>query len=205
MAGSGNIGSWVPQLFYDLIARVVPGFIIIIIIFSLIVDVKKIIEPGSWSFLTDKNFPTTLVILVGYALSYICGFFFRGLYCLITKRDGGDPDFIEGTVEQYDRIKFIDRKAGTRLSKVRAEIHMCTVLKAGLIAALTITWLATTANLSESAIMRAFFPTGIIILLFVAVTGMHRRLKARFNQELKNFTTHEDEILEKRKLLSEQS
>jgi hypothetical protein len=132
-------------------------------------------------------------------------FFFRGLYCLITKFGGEDPDFDKDTVEQYDRIKFIDRKAGTRLSKVRAEIHMCTVMKAGLIAALIITWLTTTVNLSESSITKALITTGIILLLFIAVAGMHPRLKNRFDQELANFTKYEEEIIKKRRELSEKS
>jgi Na+-transporting methylmalonyl-CoA/oxaloacetate decarboxylase gamma subunit len=133
MASGGDMGSWVPQLFYDLIARVTPGFItcatflMIYIITPNTQQITNCIELANDSFLC-KKFPTTFVIIAGYAISYITGFLLRGIYsiCVFFRED-----FDKKYIEDYNKIKFSDDKVGSRLSKLRAEIHMCTVLGMG--------------------------------------------------------------------------
>jgi len=67
MASGGNIGSWVPQLFYDLIAKVTPGFFICVAFLIIFVTTDEHHAKSISKYLsmtTDcslwKNFPTTL-------------------------------------------------------------------------------------------------------------------------------------------------
>ena len=83
------MGTWIPQLFYDLIARVVPGFITCVsfLMIYLIADQTCLQQIDNLEKLANKyslwkDFPTTLIIVSGYAISYITGFLLRGLYAI---------------------------------------------------------------------------------------------------------------------------
>ena len=83
-----NFGNWIPHLFYDLIGRIIPGAIIVIL--SLIVIQQS---PDSshlfaynWeqfknliSTLGDKNFPTFLIVMIGTAICYFVGVILGGV------------------------------------------------------------------------------------------------------------------------------
>jgi len=187
MAAGGNIGSWVPQLFYDLIARVTPGFFICVAFLIIFVTTDEQHAKSINKYLsmtTDfslwKNFPTTLAIISGYAISYMTGFLVRGIYCIFLP----DDDFNEEYIKYYDEIKFADDKAGSRLSKLRAEIHMCTVLGTGWIFAYLFFLLKTAEKISG---VKQF----IILIIFSALIGIlcksYSRIQKIFYREIDHY------------------
>ena len=190
MASGGNMGSWVPQLFYDLIARVTPGFITCVTFLMIYIKttntqlIINFIEVVNDSFLW-KNFPTTLIIISGYAISYITGFLLRGIYsiCFFFRED-----FNKNYVEDYNKIKFSDDKVGSRLSKLRAEIHMCTVLGMGWIFAYmlflyrTLAITAKTFNCAEQILALAIF-SGLIVTLIIN----YHRIRKIFYKEIDHY------------------
>jgi hypothetical protein len=139
MASSSGMGSWIPQLIYDLIARVVPGFIvfatfIVILLISNLTGIEELkLLWCNYQFLW-QGVPATIVILCGFTISYIIGLLLRGLYSLtfhFTKNHDDQDDLCKEYAEKYRKIKFCDENVGSKLSKMRAEIHLCTTLGTG--------------------------------------------------------------------------
>ena len=185
MASDTNIGSWVPQLFYDLIARVVPGFGICVS-FLLFFEILNLNTINYKKIFLSENFPTTFIILAGISISYICGFIFRGIYCLIFSIADIATDVKDEYVLYYDRIKLENEPAGSRLSKLRAEIHMCTVLETG--------WFCSLVFFVLKALETNFFDKKysftyvlLILLILAGTIGNHRRLLQRFYQVTDNY------------------
>lgn len=202
MAAGGNIGSWVPQLFYDLIARVTPGFFIYVAFLIIFVTTDEQHTKSINKYLsmtTDfslwKNFPTTLAIISGYAISYMTGFLVRGIYCIFLF----DDDFNEKYIKYYDEIKFADDKAGSRLSKLRAEIHMCTVLGTGWIIAYLF-FLIKTAEIISG--VKQF----IILIIFSALIGIlcksYSRIRKIFYREIDHYKRFKNTTGDEKKLKS---
>ena len=186
MASDSNIGSWVPQLFYDLIARVIPGFGICVS-FLLFFEISNPITINYKEIFLSANCPTTFIILAGISISYICGFVFRGIYCLICFIAGITTDIKDEYVLYYDRIKLENESAGSRLSKLRAEIHMCTVLETGWFCSFMFFMLkALETNFLDKKYSFTYVP---LILLILATIGNHCRLLQRFYQETDNYIT----------------
>jgi hypothetical protein len=94
MAVEDTIGTWVPQLFYDVIGRLVPGAVIILSVFVILVGPASLRENPEKlvSFLNPSNVSTTIVVLMGLALSYLTAFVCRGLYHVArwSLREGDD-------------------------------------------------------------------------------------------------------------------
>jgi len=124
-----NVISWVPHLFYDVIARLVPGVMIIVSLALAAVGPKE-----SWSTLQawldkpSESYPSiTIFVGVGLVLSYSLAFVLRGLWSLFALFSDKGVNF---SVE-YDFIKLTNATVGNRITKIRAEISMTRALILG--------------------------------------------------------------------------
>ncbi len=156
-----DIGSWVPQFFYDLIGRLAPG--------GMFVGAVLVIFPGSGTFVRQSGVFTigekesaTLVILAVITVAYISGavlggigYFSSALVRKLSKfaqevigrpkarlgksasvsyKKAGDMQVGKGEESysyRYDFIHFHCPRAGARLAKIGAERHMCRVVIVG--------------------------------------------------------------------------
>jgi hypothetical protein len=156
---STNIGFAVPQLFYDIIARLIPGAIII---GSFVLSAKGPIDAWesvrAWLRRSSEEYPSTIVILIGgFVLSYGISIVFLGLWSplalifsktwslikktatklwSLVKKPKQRASLKKETSEdeysmKYDFIKFKNAAAGNRIAKLHAEAHMAKVLILG--------------------------------------------------------------------------
>lgn len=144
MASDHGIGSWIPQLFFDLIGRVLPGFIILITLGVTILDTEEI-KSTCASILNGNS--TTISLLAGIAISYTiavaCAGFrhivisilrlLKKLVAHILGRNGhaGHTDDRTERSMKYHFIKITAPATGERIAKLRTEGYMTRVLQAG--------------------------------------------------------------------------
>lgn len=140
-----QIITWVPQIFFDLIARVVPG---IVTIGALVIaswgPSRALSFLGPWFRDPPESSPMILIVLLALTLSYALAiilwgiwYFMAGLLRSVRHAVGIEP---ETGVEdpkgefavQYDFIKKSDPQAGNRITKLKAEIHLAAALVVGL-------------------------------------------------------------------------
>jgi hypothetical protein len=138
-----SMGSWIPQLFYDLIGRVTPGAAVTISLLALPLDDAKTKAFLKFVFV-ESGVPHAFIALVGLLASYITGtllgalgFFVDGKEWRVRPVEPSDsvpPDMTDEslrTAYMYDAVQSHDPKAGARLAKLSAEKHMCRVLLVG--------------------------------------------------------------------------
>src|SRR5260221_4055377 len=130
--GGSGLGSWVPQLFYDVIARLVPGAVIIGTLAMTVAGperTKSFIE--AWMTKPASHYPSLIIIvIIGSVLAYAIAIIFLGLCWPIEKhvlRAKLGKDF----ALRYDFIKEKDPPAGSRITKLKAEMHMTELLALG--------------------------------------------------------------------------
>ncbi len=150
------VWGWVPQIFYDLIARIIPGTVLLIIFpitwlgpigYSRVVD--------SWLSKPATDYPALTVFFVvlpfvSYALSTVAlGLWVLALYPLTRWTTPVNVDFpsllqtgIVATDDElpalYEEVKQADPSAGNRITKLKAELHMSAVLSIGFAASFVI-------------------------------------------------------------------
>ncbi len=153
-------GSWIPQVFFDLIARVVPGVI------SLLVFAVCYLGPADFPRLVGgwlRQPPTTgallgLILPLAIAVSYTAAICLWGccylIFTILRKTPllrrlfrHRDPELFLWNpngdfAKLYESIKHHDAMAGTRLTKLKAEIHFASIL-------MLITFSAAAYSLSE--------------------------------------------------------
>lgn len=133
-----KVGSWVPQIYFDLIARIIPGGLAIALLYLSINGYNNSLL--QLYTLLDENwgFPSILlIILLVVAVSYsyaICAWgLWYGIYGGLRKIFNEDIDqetFVlhkckgKEFPDLYEDIKKHDVSAGNRLTKLKAEIHM---------------------------------------------------------------------------------
>lgn len=149
-----NFGSWIPQLFYDLIGRIIPGTVLMLMSFFLFPPLlAKVIKSFEVTGLSN-----TVFVLIAIVTSYILGVIVGGLaYAIMTK---GSPFYIlwkwlskkikdlnnsdnplkkanseNETTENksviYDYILFHSPNVGSNLAKLSAERSLSRVLIIG--------------------------------------------------------------------------
>lgn len=130
-----GFASWVPQLFYDLISRVMPGaFLLVAFLFSVLGPAKAKTLLSSWLTTPAESRPSTfLVFLAGVAAAYFAAVFVRGVSYSETisrtlLRWPKIPAISELDYRRYYRVKIALPAAGSRLAKHKAEASMATVL-----------------------------------------------------------------------------
>ena len=135
--------SWVPQVFFDFIARVAPGTVLWLVVVISIVGPSDLSEldqvlakfKGASAIAVATMIPLFLVL--SYALSIclwgICYLGFLALRPFSKVLQGQDPENRK-SVEAYrhEAIRHYDPVAGTRLTKIKAEVQFSSVLVIGL-------------------------------------------------------------------------
>ncbi len=168
MSEASGIGSWVPQFFYDLIARLVPGAIAL---GSVILAARG--PRACWADVSGwMGKPSITLLILGVGMvAYVIGILSSGFWKLPTywkvfrstvQRDWKDVKGARGFfvflvrfpfsvfagrgthggefAKKYDRIKFYSPATGARLSKLSAELSMARTLQFGWSVALGISF-----------------------------------------------------------------
>ncbi|MDJ0840356.1 MAG: hypothetical protein QNK37_27850 [Acidobacteriota bacterium] len=140
-----GIGSWIPQVFYDLIARIISGIYVLGIFALSTNEYSQRYNILQHYFNSPKSSTSTFLLFIGVlVLSYIIAVFLLGLSeftifrKIISTRDTNEEvDFSL----KYDFIKLYNPIIGNRITKLKAEIHMSKVLVVGSIIALPVNML----------------------------------------------------------------
>lgn len=140
----GQISSLIPQVFYDIIGRIVPGMILLILAFLLF-------RAQDWQVSTEGvrfgalHFSYGCLFVVGLLLSYLVGTILGAVGYLAAHHewsetaegqkaevpDSGRPEAARYDSYIYDAIQLCEPAAGARLVKLSAERNLCRVLMAG--------------------------------------------------------------------------
>ena len=121
----------IPQLFYDLIARILPGFLFLILIVVFIPDIQnQIIILNSQS---EPNFIESL----GHGLSiivvcYFLGWLFRAFIFFSKEKKTMTRD-AKYYNQRYQWIRLYNPDAGFRIAKLRAEARMLETTRTALV------------------------------------------------------------------------
>ncbi|SRR6266545_729740 len=141
-----DIGGWIPQIFYDLIGRVVPGAFLLLLCFVLFLD--PVSAQAIAVFLFKKpGVPFTAILLSGLTVAYVAGTLLgavgftiwhrewttRGLSKLKVEYPDADKSATTGVSLMYDYVLLREPAAGARVVKLRAEQHMCRALIVGML------------------------------------------------------------------------
>src|ERR1041385_5448399 len=182
--GGTGIGSWVPQLFYDIIARLVPGAVIIGALALAVAGPEK--SQGfvqAWLNKPSSDYPSLIVVVgVGFVLSYALGIIFLGLCSPIEwfafRLVRVEQDF----VLKYDFVKQHDPPAGSRITKLKAEMHMTELLVLGFTFSLIIDLL----NMGEPGDSRGLL-AWILSVAILGSVGALRHFIIRQNRAVENY------------------
>jgi hypothetical protein len=178
----------VPQVFYDLIGRVVPGAAILVVGVALLIDdvqARSAISPLT-------GLPTALLILVfivAIIASYLIGVLLGaiGFVCFehrrhrTTKFADLSQDIPIGRLTErdlpyvYDFILIQNPSAGTRLVKLRAEVHLCRVIIIGCAMLMLLYLIQQRADMTPVV-------GGVVLVLMLAAAAaylFHRHLQVR--------------------------
>jgi hypothetical protein len=159
----------IPQLFYDIIARIVPGVVIIGVLAVAAAGPEKSVGViDEWLHKPGELYPSILLLIVSlFAVSYTLAIVFLGLCHVISKKlpkrfkpNSSHNDF----PMRYDFIKSRDPDAGSRITKLTAERHMAEILTLGLCVSIFIN----VVNLLMSSSLSRWM---LLMFLFIAVVG----------------------------------
>jgi uncharacterized membrane protein SirB2 len=186
-----NISSLIPQVFFDIIARVVPGFVMLSVYLIIYLHFDKYGEMlKEWFGPSNNKIPSSspfLFFLLIVAYSYALGMLLWGIRYGIHWGLCRDKKFVvletgikldnNLTRDQYRldycRIKKYEPMAGTRLTKIKAEIHMTMALTSGFAIACIVSLFV--ADITDDA--ERFLYSMLFLLVAVAseAAGMHFR------------------------------
>jgi 8-oxo-dGTP diphosphatase len=192
-----NLASLIPQLFYDIIGRAVPGatFIGCTLYAIRAQDLfKTLLEPRG---------ANSLLVLLGFLfISYIIGALLGGIWFYICDLSGRNKK-MESDLNTdlnsyklpylkrphsiafaYDHIQVWDPAAGARIAKLRAEQHMCGVVIIGAITLAAISVIMMVIERINGTTLSWF----LICLLFAAIAAwqLNIHLERRFTIGLGN-------------------
>jgi len=181
-----EIASVVPQLFYDIIARIIPGSVVIGTIAIAALGPGKTWESTKiWLNKGSESYPPITVILgVTLALSYTLAILLLGCWSLIfsfaEKRGFTSPD--DDSRKKYDFIKQKDPTIGNRITKLYAEIHMTEILIIGFTLSFGINlWNWSNPPDSSRSFLLVFLP-----LLIVGSFGARRHFNSLYHATISN-------------------
>ena len=129
----------IPQIFYDLIARVVPGFLFLLALnFQLSATGVEVIQLPTSS---SNSIALVLYALVYGILSYLMGwvllaFTFGSLRDRIKEKLKSELNLEEDSIsisEMYQRVRIKDEAVGFRIVKLRAEARMLETSRTGML------------------------------------------------------------------------
>lgn len=178
-----EIASVVPQIFYDIIARIIPG-IILIFLFSAVFDVNKI---KSYIDLFTPIFSGLLTgCVAAYFISTVLGQLYNSVMELVRKPD---YDNIKNISYMYDFIKHKDPVTGARITKLKAENEMTKVLIAGFFLIVLVNSFGLTRNINHTA---------NYIILSISLPGLIGSIEGSryFNKRIKSALENCYEVLD---------
>lgn len=131
-----NIFVTIPQLFYDLIARIIPGFLFLFMLgFELSGTGAELIPQG---VLSSNSIATILMAIAYGVLFYLMGWVLRAFTFLSVgetvkgKYESKAKDAIPIS-EMYNRIRIENEAVGFRITKLRAEVRMLEASRVGMV------------------------------------------------------------------------
>lgn len=139
-----NVGSWIPQLFYDVIGRIAPGAALLTLGLAIALGASDFNGAMEYLF-ADLKASSYLVLIVWLLASYVIGMLFSAFGFLF---DGAEwkivPDSISlelpngenpegGASYMYDAVQYYSPSSGLRLAKLSAEVTMGRVLIVGIV------------------------------------------------------------------------
>lgn len=142
-----QLGNWIPQFFYDLIGRVVPGAVISMSSYFLLQDFDQAKTSLSCLF-RDSGIPAAALYLVGFLVSYVVGTLLGAIGFAFEEKEWTTHEVASLEVEVpdpkkppdssdisyiYDAIMVHNPAGGSRLAKLQGEKHMCRVLIVGFV------------------------------------------------------------------------
>ena len=207
---STDIGTWIPQLFYDVIARIIPGFFVLLILLINIVDADQFITYFQKILFVDKSFQlsSNLLVLFGIGISYIFAIVLRAISWIIfhpiNKKNGAKVDNEYGTISteiplselgllnsnfktneaalRYDFIKLNDSVNGNRITKLKAEEQMSSILFVGSIISSLSNGVLMISDYSQSRLIVLLTTLVIAFFCYIAKVHFHERMQiAIFN------------------------
>lgn len=139
-----NFANCIPQVYFDILGRVIPGILIMGSIWIAVRGLNKFWEDfTSWlneSTISSATLATALVLLTSYTLSIL-------LWCpwsrwISKKCTNSKASKIKGYLEKmywdteefrvgYETVKYNNISAGNRITKLKAQIHMSETLLVG--------------------------------------------------------------------------
>ncbi len=128
-----KIGSIVPQAYFDLIARVCPGVIVLFTFYVTIKGPTAVLDQIPCTKISLSLF--LLVCLFGYAIAIPIGGFWLSILRVISRDDKDLETKMDGPAAYaafYEKLKEENPSVADRITKLKAEIHMSGVLLIGL-------------------------------------------------------------------------
>ena len=192
-----KIGSLIPQLGYDIIARFMPGIFIIFLFVITIVGSFSKFNNTLLDNINQFNFWFFILLLVfSYVISIILfgiSLFYKKLVkIIISKSKKNVPDVLENTdtikgdkvsqAYKYDSIRVKSKDAGGRLLKLRAEGHSAQISITGLV-------LCFILNIYMMINTISIFRIFLAITIFLSIIGLFSFLyyiKKRYVVNLEN-------------------
>lgn len=142
-----KIGSWIPQVFYDLIGRMIPGCLLLMIACLIFPEPSTLREffstttitttSGATTSVSDFGISASVLFFAGFIASYVLGALLGGIAEVanphlwkrektqLTNKRENDISYV------YDYIHFHRPDIGARIAKLSAERHMCRVIFVG--------------------------------------------------------------------------
>lgn len=188
-----KIGNWVPQIFYDLIGRILPGGFLLLaaaLIFLGPASTRSLFNStvtttttaGATTTETTNAIPSSVWVLAFLAAAYILGSLLSGISAAanrdfwqkpksnLTNKKDNDISYV------YDYIQFHHPEIGARLAKLSAERTMCRVMLVG-----SVLLAAAYATAAPAGYTNALFWMTEFGLVFLGVCAvcLHRYLSSR--------------------------
>lgn len=167
-----SLATLVPQVFYDVIARLIPGGIIILLLYiSYFGDIKTVYGNIN-NFFSTPNHPSTFILLVFYFfISYSFSIFlWRQIDWIIPILEKIRLVKVNNysTIQKYDSylydfIKTRNSSVGARITKLRAEKHLTEVFFIGLIYCLLL-------NIFEIIVIQNSIRSRIVLLIIILIS-----------------------------------
>jgi len=194
-----KIGSWIPQVFYDLIGRIIPGCLLLMIVCLIFLEPSTLRELFSATTVTTTSGAVTSVstfaisasvlFFTGFVASYMLGALLGGIAeaanphlwkrkkAQLTNKSENDMSYV------YDYIHFHRPDIGARIVKLSAERHMCRVILVGSI--LLIIGYPIASPLTFMEVRLGVIECGLGLMGFSAIC-LYRHLSYRSYESMRN-------------------
>ncbi len=195
------LSSLVPQLFFDIIARVIPGSVIVVWLALVAPEPCQALLKTGKAVLESYRPSGFLMVWLGLVGVYVVGIVFYGAWFIILhcvhgiwkKCKGGKPrtDLFVEVVEageefsfRHDFVKLKAPVAGSRMTKLKAEIHMSGALA---VAFLVCAVIHATDCLSSTT-WKDYVPCGIALAAAVGCFASNVHFSRRLDRAVRSYS-----------------